>query len=298
MKRLINLNWLLSGLLMTACVFTFTACSSDDDDDDGGQLTTPTYAEDAVKFEIQDANSPYQSIELTPSGDYIVIKNGTNTPAFAKGIKTLAPRYAENGSSSNSNVINGKYTKNTDGSYKLEDFGTITMAENKVTIVAGNGHKSEFTGIYAPKVTGVTSDLFRTWKATKYRIQIKGDGYNEDKTFNNFEEFMRWANSQEDPDENMGEGTWYQPNFAYIIISPYSTLAISATEYFDNKKITTVFLPLLWVKNGNNGGMLNPEYVEDGSKFKFDLQRNHLIFVWDESEDGEIFKMTVTCDPA
>lgn len=296
MKKFLNLNWLLSGLLMTACLFTFTACSDDNDGDGGGDLTPPKYAEDAVKFEIQDADSPYQSIELTPSGDYLVTKNTGSSPAFVKGKKSSVKRNEAGTPSSNSNVINGKYTKNADGSYTLEDFGTITLEENQITIVSGNGQEYKYTVTFAPKVTGVSSDLFRTWKATKYRVQMKGDGYNEDRTFNNIDEVLKWIEEEEGPDSG-DEGTWFQPDFSYLIISPYSTLAISCTEYFNYTKIQKIFLPLPWKPTGTNSGCLDPEHVEDGDVITFELKGKNLIFVYDESYDGDIFKMTITYDP-
>lgn len=296
MKKFLNLNWLLSGLLMMACLFTFTACSDDNDDNGGGELTTPKYAEDAVKFEIQDADSPYQSIELTPSGDYLVMKNTGSSPAFVKGKMVSVKRNEAGKPSSNSNVINGKYTKNADGSYTLEDFGTVTLEENKITIVSGNGQRYGYTGIYAPKVTGVSSDLFRTWKATKYRVQIKGDGYNEDRTFNNMDEVLKWIDDEEGPDSG-GEGTWFQPTFSYLIISPYGTLAISCIEYFNYTKIQNTLVPLRWKSTGTNRGCLDPEFFEDGDIFTFELKGKNLIFVYDESSDGDIFKMTITYDP-
>ena len=57
------------------CVGNFSSCSSSDDNDGMGQLDTPQYAADAAKYEITDESSEVKSIELTESGQYIVIMN-------------------------------------------------------------------------------------------------------------------------------------------------------------------------------------------------------------------------------
>lgn len=57
------------------CVGNFSSCSSSDDNDGEGQLDTPQYAADAAKYEITDESSEVKSIELTESGQYIVIMN-------------------------------------------------------------------------------------------------------------------------------------------------------------------------------------------------------------------------------
>lgn len=303
MKRLINLNWLLSGLLMTACVFTFTACSSDDDDDDGGgQLTTPTYAEDAVKFEIQDANSPYQSIELTPSGDYIVIKNGTNTPAFAKGIKAKSKKRAAESNSTANNIIIGKYTKNADGSFNLKDFATVTFSDNTVSIKGSNGTEITLNGNKVPKISDVNSNIFRTWKAIKYKIYYEGSEGKFEKEFNSFDELMKWS-GDDGLDEDTGweeNEIWVRPNFEQIIISQYSTFAIACDVFRGNNTfLYKAFIPFPWKKTSANGGSIlaDPEDT-DSEVFSFELKGNHLVVVYDESYEGEKEQLIITYNPA
>lgn len=56
-------------------------------------------------------------------------------------------------------------------------------------------------------------------------------------------------------------------------------------------------MPLPWKPTGTNSGCLDPEHVEDGDVITFELKGKNLIFVYDESYDGDIFKMTITYDP-
>ena len=63
------------------CVGNFSSCNSSDDNDGDGQLETPLYAADAAKYEITDESSEVKSIELTESGQYIVIMNNAGRNA-------------------------------------------------------------------------------------------------------------------------------------------------------------------------------------------------------------------------
>lgn len=61
------------------CLGNLSSCSSSDDNDGDGKLETPQYAADAAKYEITDESSEVKSIELTESGQYIVIMNNATT---------------------------------------------------------------------------------------------------------------------------------------------------------------------------------------------------------------------------
>lgn len=290
MKKFFNLNLLLSGLLMAACAFTFTACSDDDDDNNGGgPLDNPTYADDAVKLEITYASSLYSSIELTASGDYIVEKNQAGSYSAVKGLKSK--ERATTTPQSNSNVICGKYTKNADGSYNLANFGTIVIAEQSITITTSDGTTTTHTVSKSQKVVDMSSALFRTWKAAKFRVIAKGEGYNQDKTFNSFDAVEAWMEGEEGPDENPDE-FWYQPTFEEVIISQYSTFAISAREYFGNTIVTNLFIPMPFVKTGTNSGKLSIDDSDTG--MTFELNNNQLVVTYDESDEEDTFKMIIT----
>lgn len=71
----------LFSLIAILCLGNFSSCSSSDDNDGDGQLETPQYAADVAKYEITDASSEVKSIELTESGQYIVIMNNVGRNA-------------------------------------------------------------------------------------------------------------------------------------------------------------------------------------------------------------------------
>lgn len=296
MKKFFNLNLLLSGLLMAACAFTFTACSDDDDDNNGdGPLDKPTYADDAVKFEITDASSQYSSIELTASGDYIVEKALAGTYSAVKGFKALAPSTRATAKpESNSYIICGTYEKNADGSYTLKGFGKIEIGEQSIIITINNETKTTHAVKKSPKIDNMSSDLFRTWKAAKFRVIAKGDGYSEDKTFNSFDAMEKWLEDEEGPDDNPEE-FWYQPTFEKVIVSQYGTFAISAREYFGNILVSDLFAPIRWTRIGTNSGKLSIDSYGDTT---FELNNNQLVLTYDESDEEDIFKLVITYNPA
>lgn len=75
--------------------FAMASCSDDDgnngDDSgdtsgggsDGTEMEAPRFESSAAKYTITDAGSPYTSVELTASGNYIIFTNGSQAPATA-----------------------------------------------------------------------------------------------------------------------------------------------------------------------------------------------------------------------
>lgn len=75
--------------------FAMASCSDDDgnngDDSgdtsgggsDGTEMEAPQFESSAAKYTITDAGSPYTSVELTASGNYIIFTNGSQAPATA-----------------------------------------------------------------------------------------------------------------------------------------------------------------------------------------------------------------------
>lgn len=295
MKRFFDFNLLLSGLLVAAFAFTFTACSDDNDDDGGNSTDVPTYTEDAVKFEITDANSPYSSIELTANGEYIIIKGTSNAYNSAKGIKALVKAKENATAESSSNTINGTYTKNADGSYDLKNFGKITITANSISITTSNGRTSTYEGFSTTKVGNMESSLFRTWKAREYKLAIRSSEGNIDKTFKNFDEMIKWYEDGEGPDYIDPNEIWWQPTFENVIVSPYYTFAISAKEFKGNTFVTNVYIPMKWTRTGTTSGKITSV---DNFPITFELKNNNLVLTYEESEDGETFKLTITYNPA
>lgn len=175
----------------------FTSCSSDSDG--GTNLTDAKYESTAAKYEIQGSNSPYSSIELTASGDYIIIRSGAAASRpFALNdmfVSKFIARPAEDTRASSS-VIHGKYTKISDTEYQLEGFGTIVITgstDNAASLEITETGKSSYTltaavATQAP-ASDMTKNLCRTWSFASYRLEMNvpnmGKVFDGEYTFNN-----------------------------------------------------------------------------------------------------------------
>ena len=180
----------------------FTACS-DDDDNGGGtpSLGTPQYEEVSGKYAITSQGSPYESIELGASGNYIVTLNygggyyaAANTTASrtaANGHKSLLNGGARTRATQDGNVIYGTFTSLGGNEYALEGFGTVKLeyAGDNVTgieVTTQGGQTTRYTAEKQPVMGGddMTNTLCRTWRIEKiHEIYIdKQTGEKEDYT--------------------------------------------------------------------------------------------------------------------
>ncbi len=199
MKK-IKLLVIAAALMLTAA--GFTACS---DDNEGGigniNLPTPQYEQVSGKYEITSAGSPYESIELSASGNYIVtLSNGGNyynTPVNgvakssrrslldsgkAKGL-TRATEY--------DGVIYGTFTSLGGNEFALEGFGTIKLGYSgdevtSIEVTTQDGQTTQYDAKKKPTMNGdnVTNALCRTWRIEKIRdvYYDKQTGETEDMT--------------------------------------------------------------------------------------------------------------------
>ena len=199
------------GLLLTAAL-GFTSCS--DDDDEGGALDPPAFEASAAKYEISSNNSPYASIELTESGNYIIVNKGYNTasaPAkaangkkspisllaknmMAKTAKTKGHRVAPY-----SPILYGTYTKIDDNTYNLAGFGTVKVVTDgngnavSLDITPAGGQTVTYTATKQNKNLNSTNTnrLCRTWKIDGCRMYVKYNGRNMmDISANSMEELV------------------------------------------------------------------------------------------------------------
>ena len=188
---------LLTMMMVAVCV-SFTACSSDDDGNDSGNnggnvsFATPPYESDAAKYVISNSGAPYKSIELTASGEYIVIPQGSRYEA-----KTRAEGASR---ASTTDIIYGKFTKTNDSEYALADWGTLKIAANgessytlSVTGTDGNTHIMSAYKKTVVTDSEQTNKLCRTWDFTQIRVQMSIQGRSFDKTVaaNNMDELNR-----------------------------------------------------------------------------------------------------------
>ena len=113
---------IFSYLLLAISLTLFTACNGENDVKDD-ILQTPTYENVSAKFEITDSHSGISSLELTASGNYIVIN---------KKYKSKTDRNTETGLLPN-------------GMFQTDAFATRAS-------VYGNIIYGKFTAIGAPQI--------------------------------------------------------------------------------------------------------------------------------------------------
>ena len=109
------------GILLLAVAMTgITACSSDDDDTN---FSTPQYESVSAYYEVTSHNSDIKSVELTSSGNYIVIRdNASSRQAYFFSRFVIAPDEDETRATTYQNIIKGRFTKISDTEFELEGF--------------------------------------------------------------------------------------------------------------------------------------------------------------------------------
>ncbi len=262
----------LSTFVLALCSVAFVACSSDDDDENGndiGNFDAPAFETDAAKYEIQDASSAYNSIELTASGNYIIQKNSSNyapsraltEPIALKTVRTFTSKRPMTRASEYANILYGKYTKLSDGEYALEGFGTIKInfnsSSNAYSLeVTPNGGATETVTASKAHVkadSGMTNSLCRTWKFTKFRNISKLNGRTlYDITYTDLGDFYQkaydatgdetWLEDlkyyQENPSEegDTPEEVIFTKSGTYIVKYKHGTLAVSFWRWYNADK--------------------------------------------------------------
>lgn len=173
------LNYMTAAMLAAMTTVGFTACSSDDDDI---SLETPQYESSAAKYEITSSDSPYSSIELTSSGNYIITEADYASASYATRsasemvkshsiFKNETPRSR----SEFGGYKYGTYTKTGDNQYNLSGFGTITIEQKDgnnydldielsdgQTMTLGANRENMYSS------SKMTDYLCRTWEITKW----------------------------------------------------------------------------------------------------------------------------------
>lgn len=184
----------VSGGVMSSC--------SSDDDDDSTSFETPKYEAEAAKYSITDASSTYESIELTASGNYIVITDATAASAMAKvrtskngmaatvmntlknNMLRLNCNVATRSASVYSGIFYGTYTKTADGVYELDGFGTVKVTQDaygsaysiEITRTGGTTETIPAKKENADKNSAKSVMLCRTWVFDSYRFVYAYNG--------------------------------------------------------------------------------------------------------------------------
>lgn len=182
--------WSLATMVVMAVAFGVlnSSCSSDGD---GGTLSEPEYSDVSAKYNIG-SSSPYSSIELTESGHYVVTLNSAQakTRASEEEDNTLPTLFVANAQeaftrgTNYGNVIYGKYTKNEDGSFQLEGFGTVVISQSSGTyyslnITLDNGTTLNYPATKTVQQEGKTKtiQLCRSWKIRQLNLVATMEGY-------------------------------------------------------------------------------------------------------------------------
>lgn len=170
------LKFLATGAIVAS--LSLTSCTADEGGPEiGGQLWqgelgAPEYADDAICYDLTDA--PYSYIELSESGLYFVGEKAGNQYS-APMHRTMHKAPAASRSYYEPEIISGEYEKLSDGSYKLNGFGTITYNRNhtlSVTLENGESEVWDATPQEKMPTNALNSRLCRTWKIDKVRIEF------------------------------------------------------------------------------------------------------------------------------
>lgn len=172
MKKYCKIPFLV--LLAVLTVPCFFSCS-DDTEDVVVNMNPPQYESVSGKYEITDSSSPYASIELGASGDYVVIKRsgGYAVSSLQKG-NLFSRKAPASRAVAYDNVVYGTYIQIDDETFNLEGFSVIQLKSNggqgitDVIIKPNGGNEMTFAVKKAATMgdDDLTNALCRTWKVT------------------------------------------------------------------------------------------------------------------------------------
>ena len=180
--------------LFVSAIVCLSLVSCGDDDNDGGRAITPAknldspkYANESARYDVTSSDADISSIELTESGDYIVV-NKNSYSIYPKGNVTnksigaflLKKTKLKSRATSYKNIITGKYSKISDTEYMLTGWGKITITgstDNALSITVTPSSGSTYTVPVAkhtqnPSST-ITNQICRTWNVSSFKISGK-----------------------------------------------------------------------------------------------------------------------------
>jgi hypothetical protein len=195
---------IFSYLLLAISLTLFTACNGENDVKDD-ILQTPTYENVSAKFEITDSHSDISSLELTASGNYIVInkkyksKTDRNTEIGLLPNGMLQADAFATRASVYGNIIYGKFTAIGENSFRLEGYGIVTITTNDniaytLDIELEDGSTTSI-GARKEKVydsSDATNKLSRTWEMETfgYKVQKGNNKFEKAVNHNNIEQLF------------------------------------------------------------------------------------------------------------
>lgn len=310
-----NFKWLLMAMAVMALPLAFASCSSSDDDGDNGSgsIEVPKYEAEAAKYEITSSDAEYSSIELTASGNYIIVKKasvsgartlavssaktsaGKHVSLFRSVKKSVASRAGEWGSG----ILYGSYTKVGDNEYRLSNLGTLKVAVKNgvacsLNLVYSDGTTKTYDGNKS-EVKNNTSDftnfVCRTWNIAQMREYYKIDGQTVfDVTANTWADLNKQildAIKKKNPDLTIDDFEFetnppkqivITKNNTYMVLYEDNELAIANWKWMDESK---GLFRYSWDEEGS--------YDEDTGVATVTRSGNNLIVSEEQTdvEDGE-----------
>ncbi len=171
-------------MLLMAVLPALAFVSCGDDEPSNPTLSAPEFESYAAKYNITTAGSDISSIELTSSGNYIVV-NKTSAMQIAGAPKqnVFCAPFKMAGSRSAGHIISGKYTVAGDGVYNLANWATVTVVKDGESAVSievkyPDGTTENFNADVANQMpdSKMTDNLCRTWNGKDLRLTFKVDG--------------------------------------------------------------------------------------------------------------------------
>ena len=177
------MNKLFSYMSYLMLAFTLLLISCSKDEADSSNLDTPKYESVSAKYEILSSQSPYKSIELGASGDYIVITSDYYSAMSRASSLSKIGVFGNWGMSQSratnyDGIIYGTYKQLDNGDFDLEGFGVIKVVygENNeveaLSITPDKGIEMQFDveKVEVMDDDDITNSLCRTWMFEKFRV--------------------------------------------------------------------------------------------------------------------------------
>lgn len=320
--------------MASLAMVSFTSCSSDDDGDDNsnGNLPELETAADAALYEVTTANSDIASIELTEAGNYIVTYNANNAPSAVQGKQAQAEALKNKGSKMfralsgalgnmaaqtrtytvYSGIAYGTYTKNADGTYALDGFGTVKITADasgnvysmEITRADGTTNQLEAKMQEPYTESAMTKSICRTWGFSKVRVYMKYNGrtymdLNASSLKEMAEKMRDWAKANDEEYGPEDEESYNELILLYSQIEPTDVIFSRAGTYMVKYSNNTLGIAKWYWTNESKGelryswsGEEGPDAFASGEATLSFSGSNLVVKEVDvDSEDGETMEM-------
>lgn len=182
-----KMKFLAIALAAVALPLGFASCGGNEDDEEDlwkGELENPKYESDAVLFNVTDDDSDIASIELTASGDYIVIPCEYDAPApimpsMAPALRKTAPKSIFRKSTTSRAGwefgVFGEYKKLKEGVYELLGYGTLTIVnDSRINLALNNGNELNLNVTREKEMDSdsLNDRMCRSWYVTGVKCRV------------------------------------------------------------------------------------------------------------------------------